>query len=270
MSAAPSLRQGDQGPAVQALQQALATQGFALVASGTFDTTTLAAVQAFQQRAGLPADGLAGPRTLAALGGAADPRQLAPADLQNAATTLAVPLAAVQAVTEAESRGSGFLDDGRPVILFERHVFYARLVERRGRATAELLARDYPNLVNPQPGGYGNGTSEWQRLTLARQLDENLALESASWGLFQIMGYHWQTLDYADIQDFVARMTSSAAAQLEAFVRFLRAQPGLLQSLRTGKWADFARGYNGPGYARNLYDIKLSRAFARYQAESAR
>ena len=265
-----TLRQGDQGQAVRDLQEALRAQSLDLDTTGAFDAATLAAVQAFQRRVGLPADGLAGPRTLAALAGPTDFHQLAPTDLQRAASTLAVPLAAVQAVTEVESRGSGFLDDGRPVILFERHVFYARLVERRGRATAELLAQDYPTLVNPQPGGYGNGASEWQRLTLARQLDENLALESASWGLFQIMGYHWQTLGYTDIQDFVARMTSSAAAQLEAFVRFLRAQPGLLQSLRAGKWADFARGYNGPGYARNLYDIKLARAFARYQAESAR
>ncbi len=265
-----TLRQGDHGLAVRDLQAALRAQGFTLTATGDFDAATLASVQAFQRRAGLVADGLVGPLTLSALASHADPRQLTRADLQQAAATLAVPLAAVQAVTEVESRGSGFLEDGRPVILFERHVFYARLVERRGRATAELLTRDYPNLVNPQPGGYGNGASEWQRLTLARQLDENLALESASWGLFQIMGYHWQTLGYTDIQDFVARMTSGAAAQLEAFVRFLRAQPGLLQSLRAGKWADFARGYNGPGYARNLYDIKLARAFARYSAESAR
>jgi len=262
------LRQGDQGQAVRDLQQALRAQGFDLNATGDFDTTTLAAVEAFQRRAGLLADGLAGPRTLAALASPAAARQLARADLQRAAATLDVPLAAVQAVTEVESRGNGFLEDGRPVILFERHVFYARLAERRGRATAELLARDYPNLVNAQPGGYGNGTSEWQRLTLARQLDEALALESASWGLFQIMGYHWQRLGYADIQDFVARMTSGAAAQLEAFVRFLGTQPALLQALRTGKWADFARGYNGPGYARNLYDVKLARAFARYRAEA--
>lgn len=265
-----TLRQGDQGQAVRELQAALRARGLDLETTGAFDAATLAAVQAFQRRAGLSADGLAGPRTLAALASPSDSRQLAPTDLQRAAGTLAVPLAAVQAVTEVESRGSGFLDDGRPVILFERHVFYARLTERRGRATAELLAQDYPTLVNPQPGGYGNGASEWQRLTLARQLDESLALESASWGLFQIMGYHWQTLSYTDIQDFVARMTSGAAAQLDAFVRFLRAQPGLLQSLRAGKWADFARGYNGPGYARNLYDIKLARAFARYQAEAGR
>ena len=30
------------------------------------------------------------------------------------------------------------------------------------------------------------------------------------------------------------------------------------------KWAQFAKAYNGPDYARNLYDTKLERAFQRH------
>jgi hypothetical protein len=26
-------------------------------------------------------------------------------------------------------------------------------------------------------------------------------------------------------------------------------------------WAKFARGYNGPGYAQNAYDVKLAQAY---------
>lgn len=62
------LRQGDTGPAVLALQQALARAGFAPGAlDGAFGPRTAAAVAAFQRRAGLAADGVAGPETLAAL-----------------------------------------------------------------------------------------------------------------------------------------------------------------------------------------------------------
>ncbi|MBZ2397801.1 N-acetylmuramidase family protein, partial [Erwinia amylovora] len=74
------------------------------------------------------------------------------ADLQRAAGTLGVPLAAVRAVNEDESRGSGFLPDGRPVILFERHVMYRQL--READQDADALAARYPNIVNPSRGGY--------------------------------------------------------------------------------------------------------------------
>ncbi|HMA10036.1 MAG TPA: peptidoglycan-binding domain-containing protein [Ramlibacter sp.] len=68
MSAAV-LRLGDKGQAVKALQAALLERGFnpGLV-DGEFGGGTQAAVMAFQRSEGLLADGIAGPRTQAALG----------------------------------------------------------------------------------------------------------------------------------------------------------------------------------------------------------
>jgi peptidoglycan hydrolase-like protein with peptidoglycan-binding domain len=257
---------GARGLAVRDLQKALTTAGFTVDLDGIFDEATEQAVAAFQRAVGLVVDGIAGPKTFAALLGKRGPRHLGFADLERAAKTLGVPVAAVQAVNEVESRGEGFLDNGKVVILFERHVFYQRLVKARGQAEADRLAAIHPNLINPKPGGYAGGAAEWQRLTSARQIDEACALESCSWGLFQVMGYHWQTLGYASVQDFVACMQTSEAEQLDAFVRFIKADAALLKALKASKWADFARGYNGPAYARNLYDVKLERAFARYSA----
>lgn len=265
-----TLRHGDRGQPVRDLQQALAAKGFPVGQDGDFDDATETAVQAFQRQAGLVADGIAGPKTLAALLGRTDKRLLAQTDLERAATTLGVPLAAVQAVNEVESKGTGFGGNGRPVVLFERHVFHARLAATRGQAEADSLALEQPSLINAKPGGYAGGVAEWQRLTSAQQIEETCALEAASWGLFQIMGYHWQALGYESVQDFVTRMHASEAEQLEAFVRFIQANPALLKALKAQKWADFARGYNGPGYARNLYDVKLERAFARYAAAPAK
>ncbi|MBC8824693.1 DUF3380 domain-containing protein, partial [Escherichia coli] len=43
----------------------------------------------------------------------------------------------------------------------------------------------------------------------------------------------------------------------------------LRRALGARQWAAFARAYNGPDYAANLYDVKLARAFDRYASQSA-
>ncbi|NPT58184.1 peptidoglycan-binding protein [Paraburkholderia elongata] len=64
-----SLSQGDTGPDVQALQQALLSHGSNPGAiDGVYGQGTVAAVMGFQQSEGLLADGIAGPRTLTSLG----------------------------------------------------------------------------------------------------------------------------------------------------------------------------------------------------------
>ncbi|MDP3084151.1 MAG: peptidoglycan-binding protein [Rubrivivax sp.] len=69
-----TLRNGDKGAAVKALQRALAGRGFNPgVIDGEFGGGTEAALIAFQRSEGLLADGVAGPRTLAQLGLVASP-----------------------------------------------------------------------------------------------------------------------------------------------------------------------------------------------------
>jgi putative chitinase len=64
----PTLKPGSSGPDVQALQQKLKDLGFdPKGVDGNFGAGTKAAVIAFQQSKGLPADGMAGPATMAAL-----------------------------------------------------------------------------------------------------------------------------------------------------------------------------------------------------------
>ncbi|MEO3849979.1 penicillin-insensitive murein endopeptidase [Streptomyces sp. B8F3] len=60
----PTIRQGDTGGAVRALQSALnAKRGAGLTVSGTFDAATTAAVRTFQGHAGIKVDGIVGPVT---------------------------------------------------------------------------------------------------------------------------------------------------------------------------------------------------------------
>lgn len=189
------------------------------------------------------------------------PISLTETDYKSAAQSLGVPIAAVKAVASVESAGAGFLSDGRPKILFERHVMYARISEKLGAAKAKDLASKHPDIVNPKAGGYDGGPKEHDRLGRAAEIDRECALCSASWGAFQIMGYHWQSLDYPSLQAFINAMYASEAAQLDAFVRFIKADPVLLRALKALDWAAFARRYNGPNYAKNQYDVKMSKAY---------
>lgn len=66
--ARPTLRRGDRGPTVRELQFALNKFGYALTVDGDFGARTERAVIAFQQARGLNPDGVAGPKTWAALG----------------------------------------------------------------------------------------------------------------------------------------------------------------------------------------------------------
>lgn len=262
------LRNGSRGLAVRNLQAALALAGFKIQADGDFGDETEAVVRAYQRKVGLVDDGVAGPKTQAALKGFDTSRYLKRKDLQQAADRLGVPLASVMAVNQVESRGEGFAANGRPVILFERHVMRRQLLAHgMDEFSVGALSAARPGLVNIQPGGYIGGTAEHQRLAQAQQIHVAAALESASWGLFQIMGYHWQRLGYQDAKHFADTMALSEAAQLDAFVTFIETDPALHKALKGKKWAEFAKRYNGPAYAKNLYDVKLARAYAQFAGE---
>lgn len=197
-------------------------------------------------------------------------RKLQAADYQVAATELGVPVAAVLAVTEVESRGDGFLPDGHPVILFERHIMYRLVKQKFGAQKADALSRQFPNIIGQTPGGYGRTSEQPARMDRAAALiDRECALQSASWGLFQIMGFHWQALGYPRLQDFVNAMYRDEAAQLDAFVRFVKINPSIHRALKAQDWAAFAKGYNGPNYEANRYDTKLAQAFNKHSKEAA-
>ena len=85
------------------------------------------------------------------------------------------------------------------------------------------------------------------------------AYESASWGLGQVMGFHWKALGYDSVYDFVALMRRSEDDQLEAMARYIE-RFGLVEPLRRADWPEFARRYNGKNYKENNYDKRLQDA----------
>lgn len=259
------MRKGDIGMEVRDLQKRLAGAGFKTEADGWYGPETEAAVRQFQRSVGLIEDGIAGPKTLAALAsGKRDPRLLSQFAVAAAADRLGIAVASVLAVVEVESAGRGFLDDGRPVILYERHVMY-RLLDEAG-IDPGIYMRAHPNIVNRARGGYAGGALEYQRLGIALSIDKACAVQAASWGQFQIMGYNFPACGFASAEAFVAAMGESEISQLEAFVAFIEADPALHKALKARKWAEFAKAYNGPAYKENLYDTRLARAYDRHQA----
>lgn len=182
-------------------------------------------------------------------------KKLEAKDFEACAKSLKIPVATLKGVVAVEAAGSGFDAKNRPKILFEPHVFYARLkgnksklnsAVRRGLAYARWGAQPYPR------------TSEenYHRLIDAMQIDSDAALESASWGLAQIMGYNHASAGYASAEDMVTDFMKDEDNQLEAFCRLIDAW-NLEDELQRRDAAGFALKYNGKGFKRNKYDQKL-------------
>jgi hypothetical protein len=186
--------------------------------------------------------------------------RLGAGDIEAAAKSIGCQSAAVRAVIDVESRG-GFLPDGRPKILFERHYF--------ARLTKDAYSAKHPGISNRTSGGYLGGPAEYDRLAEAIALDRDAALRSASWGMFQIMGNNFAVAGFKDAESFVAAMVSGEPAQLQAFIGFVK-KNGLADELIRLDWAGFARGYNGENYAKNAYDKKMAAAYLIHSNGGAR
>ena len=176
-------------------------------------------------------------------------RPISQADFNDACDKLAVNDASLWAILTVETKGFGYLPDRRPKILFERHIFSAR--------TGGAFDASHPDISGPR-GGYIGGPAEYDRLNRAIALNRPAALESASWGLAQIMGFNATTIGYADAEAMVNAFVKSEAGQLEGCVKFVLANNSLHDALKSRVWDRVAFHYNGKDYAQNAYDKKLA------------
>jgi hypothetical protein len=173
--------------------------------------------------------------------------------LDEAADTLRTTTPTLWAVVSVETHGCGFLPDRRPAILFERHIFHRR--------THGAFDNAAPDISSSSAGGYLGGAAEYTRLERAIALDRDAALESASWGLGQIMGFNAAMTRFQTAEAMIAAMLHGEDAHLQAMTDFLVARR-LDKPLAKRDWAAFARGYNGVSYKKNQYDTRLASAYA--------
>ncbi|HVI27634.1 N-acetylmuramidase domain-containing protein [Hansschlegelia sp.] len=192
-------------------------------------------------------------------------------DLPREGAAIGVGEDILHAFIDCESRGKGFDAKGRPLILFEPHVFYRELGKgaKRDRAVREGLAyaawgeKPYPK-------------DSYPRLTKAIAIDETAALMACSWGMFQVMGANYAMIGFRTIQDMVKAMMADEENHLRACIDFLKAS-GIADDLRqldatlkgrpvtAAECAPIVRVYNGPGYAKNGYHTKFANSLNRWR-----
>lgn len=183
--------------------------------------------------------------------------RLSPEQIASAAATVGLTAALAQAVFTVESGGKGgYLPDTRPVILFEAQKFHAHTACKYDAAHPDISSPTWNRALYSH-----TREGEYDRLNKAALLDRAAALQSASWGMFQILGENFAACGFSNVEDFVSAMVASEAAQLQAFLAFVKHE-GMLPLLAAKNWAAFARRYNGPLYEQNAYDRKLAKAYA--------
>lgn len=173
-------------------------------------------------------------------------------------------LKALQLV-EASGR-NGFLNEGRPQILFEGHIMYKEFHKKFPERDLGYLCKNYSSVFYPRwdKTKYMGGIHEYKRLELARTLDEECALKSTSWGIGQIMGFNYQYCECKDVYEFVTKMQESHQSQLDLWFKFFKNYHNCLQLLRDKDWKGFTKIYNGPGQIA-IYSQKLENAYNNFK-----
>lgn len=178
-----------------------------------------------------------------------------------------------------------------PKIVFERHYFhnltkgiYDKTHPDISWSAAYLRQKDHPigstheklHDKRVDPDDIYDNKQDYLRLINAFRLDDEAALKSASWGMFQIMGANHELCGEQDVKKFVKKMCKNEAGQIELLTRFIRNNPrqwkdknnkalgkeiSLLDAVKTKNWRAIAFNYNGRGYAQGKYDEKIKSAY---------
>jgi murein L,D-transpeptidase YcbB/YkuD len=189
----------------------------------------------------------------------------AEADYQVAAKRLGAPVAHVKAIADVESAGEAFWTiDGQQLVpmRFEAHWFGKLTGYRFNASRPDLSCVEWsPALAATTRKG------AWAQVKAAEALDRNAAREATSWGAFQVMGFNWRRLHYANVDELVDAVQTEAG-QLDDFARYIEADPALRASLVIGAWQDVENRYNGGGYG-GAYAAKLAAAADHYSGGTA-
>jgi len=205
----------------------------------------------------------AAPQKIAAPSGGAG--KLTEANFAAAADALkpGLQLAMIRAFAEVESGGkSGFGPSGLPIIAYEGHIF-RKYTNGKYDKSHPLLSYPYKKKAGPEwQANNKDQDRAWKTLNAAMDLDHVAALMACSWGMFQVMGFNYETCGFANVDEFVAKMKAGEQGQLDAFVGFCLKTRGLRKALADKNFVACATIYNGTDYGD--YDKRIERAFKKY------
>lgn len=178
------------------------------------------------------------------------------------ADNIGCELNVLKAILEVESGGDAFDKHGRLIILPEKHVFRRQLPkELRAKALYIGLAAKRWTRANYKGLGGKGSDARWNLLQDMADLHETAALNSASYGSAQIMGFNHEICGYPTVTEFVLALAEDDERQISAFVAFLE-RSGLRQALRDRDFQAIARKYNGSGQVKRYAGMML-RAYRR-------
>jgi hypothetical protein len=174
----------------------------------------------------------------------------------------------LEALIQVESGGEGFYQNVLAKIRVEAHLLIHPDYGNRealspyfapGNSWQEAYYRTAPDGEMRQ---YHIGQDgEQAAFAVAARIDEDAAIRCTSWGLGQVMGFHWQRLGYASPRAMMKAMHRSEAAQLVAMVNYILSTKGLAEAINAKDWDTITRLYNGVGLE-HVYTPRLKAAYA--------
>lgn len=247
------IKRGSRGPEVRSFQQFLIRLGFldAGEDDGIAGPILDRSIRRFQEARELVVDGVAGPKTLAvAAEDGWEYKSGIPQVQLDAAAELNLPIEVLLTIEAVESGGRASSQR------FEPHVFL--------RLRSDLREQ-VPFTMGPR--GFSTVRSETDKAAFeyAFNLDPKAAVESTSFGLYQVLGGHLIKI-YGSPQSGVDNFYSDPiSASYKLLISWFRASPRALLAARARSWKQFARRFNGPGQVPH-YSAALKREYAKVTA----
>ena len=166
-------------------------------------------------------------------------------DYATTAKELGIEKEVLMAIASQESKHASFKAVKQATILFERHKMYRLLIKKGNtKASVDALSKRYPSIVNEDSGGHNDMTS-YDKLKTAKSIDYDCAIQSCSWGKFQVMGFHYANL-YSSPRELEKAMNMCELQQFKYFVLYLKKTNGMVNALKSKNWEEIATLYNGP------------------------
>jgi hypothetical protein len=166
---------------------------------------------------------------------------------QRVAKDLLFTPAQVRAFAVVESDEKPFTPSGAPLPRLEVHHWKKHRV-------ADPTSMAFDKAKNPR-----DLDMRWEQFERMRAVNENAAILSHSFGLFQICGFNYRLCLCADPVTFLNEMMT-VEGQFKMFKRFMLSSPALLSAVRRNLPEQVGFHYNGPQYKKNKYDEKWSAA----------
>lgn len=166
-------------------------------------------------------------------------------DYATTAKELGIEKEVLMAIASQESKHASFKAVKQATILFERHKMYRLLIKKGNtKASVDAISKKYPSIVNEDSGGHNDMTS-YEKLKIAKSIDYDCAIQSCSWGKFQVMGFHYANL-YSSPRELEKAMNMCELQQFKYFVLYLKKTNGMVNALKSKNWEEIATLYNGP------------------------